>query len=302
VRPVEEQPADSSLDRCTNCFAELPAPRPRFCGACGQETRIKPPTVGEFIQQLGGAYFSTEGALWRTLALLLFRPGELTRRYLAGRRKHYVLPLRLYITISLATLLLVRLVTPLHFEIGPEALRDVAGTGSEGGQVVVIDFGNGSRAGLDKGKFYCERLPAWLCNPLAARMDIDRKSFERELKLWPERFLARWGTAMFLLVPIFALFLKLAYLGRGLRYTEHLVHALHLHSFWFLAVALSTAPVPGANLAFAAMPVYTLISARRVYGGGWLGTVMRALAVALLYGIALGIALGVVGLWAFMFG
>jgi predicted RNA-binding Zn-ribbon protein involved in translation (DUF1610 family) len=93
---------------CTNCGAPFVPERRRFCPECGQETEIRPPTVMEFAQQFGGAYMSTEGALWRTLKLLLTRPGELTVRYLAGQRKHYVLPLRLYLSISLVLLLLTR--------------------------------------------------------------------------------------------------------------------------------------------------------------------------------------------------
>ena len=84
-----------ALESCRNCGAPFVPEQRRFCPECGQETRLRAPTLGEFVQQFGGAYFSTEGALWRTLALLLFRPGQLTRHYLAGRRKHYVLPLRL---------------------------------------------------------------------------------------------------------------------------------------------------------------------------------------------------------------
>ena len=90
---------------CPNCTEPFPDPRPRFCPACGQETTLRPPTLFEFAQQFGGAYISTEGALWRTLKLLVTKPGELTRQYLAGRRKHYVLPLRLYLTISVVALL-----------------------------------------------------------------------------------------------------------------------------------------------------------------------------------------------------
>jgi Protein of unknown function (DUF3667) len=106
------QPIDDVPQACANCGQrlDLPAPwsPPAFCPACGQETRVRAPRVMEFLQQLGGAYFSTEGALWRTLKLLLFKPGELTVRYLAGQRKHYVLPLRLYLTISLLVLVLLR--------------------------------------------------------------------------------------------------------------------------------------------------------------------------------------------------
>jgi len=286
-------------DRCPNCDTLLSEPRPRFCGACGQETNVRPPTVGEFVQQFGGAYFSTEGALWRTLGLLLARPGELTRRYLAGRRKHYVLPLRLYLTISLAVLLLLRLGSPgLATDVGRAQIPEVEELG-EKPTMMVLEFGEGRGVGLKEGRFTCEGLPAWVCDRFRDRLDLDRKTLMREARLWPERFMSRWGTAMFLLVPIFAALTQLAYLGRGLRYTEHLVYALHLHSFWFLAVAAAMLPVPGSSLVLWAMPLYALLAARRVYGGGWLGTLARAALVAALYGIVLGVALGVVALWAF---
>ncbi len=296
--PLAARPSTQpAAEDCLNCGAPLALPRPRFCGACGQETLVRPPTLGEFVQQFGGAYFSTEGALWRTLALLLFRPGELTCRYLAGRRKHYVLPLRLYITISLVTLLLVRVAAPMSVNGGAEAISKAGETGD----VTVIDLGNGSRTGIDNGRFYCEKLPPWVCTRLQARLDVDAKSFARELARWPERFLSHWGTAMFLLVPIFALLTMLVHAGRGLRYTEHLVYALHVHSFWFLAIAASLVPVAGSALVLVAMPVHGYAAARRVYGGGWLGTVLRALLVAMLYGIVLAVAMGVVALWSFFF-
>jgi hypothetical protein len=288
-------------ERCLNCEAPLPDPRPRFCGACGQETNIRPPKLGEFVQQFGGAYFSTEGALWRTLGLLLAKPGELTRRYLAGRRKHYVLPLRLYLTISLVVLLLLRISSPGIANNLNQAQIPEADTLGDKPTMIVLEFGEGRGVGLKEGRFFCEGVPAWVCDRVRERLDLDRKSLQREVRLWPERFMSRWGTAMFLLVPLFAALTMLAYLGRGLRYTEHLVYALHLHSFWFLAVAVALLPVPGAGVALAAMPVYALLAARRVYGAGWLGTLARAGLVAALYGLVLGVALGVVGVWAFFF-
>src|SRR5204862_7537116 len=105
LRPMQAAPPIAQPGHCPNCGVRLAEPQPKFCPDCGQETRIRAPTLHEFVQQFGGAYFSTEGALWRTLKTLLFQPGELTRQYLAGRRKHFVLPLRLYLTISLITLL-----------------------------------------------------------------------------------------------------------------------------------------------------------------------------------------------------
>jgi hypothetical protein len=36
-----------------------------------------------------GRYVALDGRLWRTLGALLFRPGFLTREYLAGRRRRF---------------------------------------------------------------------------------------------------------------------------------------------------------------------------------------------------------------------
>ena len=52
---------------CANCGAAFVPERRRFCPECGQETHLKPPKLWEFAQQFGGAYISTEGALWRAL-------------------------------------------------------------------------------------------------------------------------------------------------------------------------------------------------------------------------------------------
>jgi Protein of unknown function (DUF3667) len=285
-------------ERCPNCGRELGDPRPRYCGYCGQETSLRPPRFFEFVQQFGGAYFSTEGALWRTLALLLFRPGELTRRYLTGRRKHYVLPLRLYITVSLLALLAIRLITPPQVELGADV---IAASPRERLNITVLTFGEGSAAGVKDGKFYCTGLPPWFCTRLEAKLDVDPKQFARDLRRLPERFIAHWGTAMVLLLPYFALLHKLLYWGRGLRYAEHLVHALHVHSFWFVAVLLALLPWSWVGIAMAVVvPLYTLQAARRVYGGGWFGTLWRAAVVALLYLAVIGIAVGLVMIWAFL--
>ena len=199
---------------CLNCGEPLAVPRPRFCPVCGQETNLRPPRLGEFLQQFGGAYFATEGALWRTLKLLLFKPGELTRQYLGGRRKHYVLPLRLYLTISLAVLLLLRVVAAVTIE-APGAIEL---QGAEPASLQ-LDLGVG-RAGLQDGVFFCTDLPGWLCRRIQRRIDVEPKLFAREVEQFGLRFVAHLGGAMFLLLPAFALGLQLVYRNRRLRYTE----------------------------------------------------------------------------------
>ena len=280
---------------CLNCGQALARPEPNFCPACGQETRIEPPTVREFMQQFGGAYFSTEGALWRTLKLLLLKPGELTCQYLAGRRKHYVLPLRLYLTVSVITLLLFRVLGGVHVDA---SLAN--GFDPKKAESIPIDFGHG-RAGMKNGQFYCEDLPPWLCQRLQARVDLDAPAFQREAEKFGERFVSNLGAAMFVLLPSFALWLKLAYRNRGMRYTEHLVFALHLHSFWFIALALALPDQAWLSaLAITAVPVYAMLALRRVYGGRLGPRLVRAAVVSVLYGLTLGLAMLGLVFWSLL--
>ncbi len=289
----------AALNACLNCgepFGERGERRRRFCPECGQETTLRAPTVGEFVQQFGGAYFAAEGALWRTLKLLLLQPGALTVQYLAGRRKHYVLPLRLYLTISLFVLLLVRVAGSGPVEVKAE---DTAAITREN-RNFTIDLGAG-RAGLRDGVFFCEELPRWACQRIQRRLDVDVKGMLSEVESLKDRFLGNLGPAMFVLLPSFALWLQLAYRNRRLRYTEHLVFALHVHAFWFVALLIA---LPGwgplSALALLAVPVYTLMAMKRVYGGRRWPRLLRACLVSALYGTTMGIALAGVVLFSLL--
>jgi hypothetical protein len=104
---------------------------------------------------------------------------------------------------------------------------------------------------------------------------------------------------MFVLLPLFALWLKLLYLTRRLYYTEHLVFALHLHAFWFAVLGLSLIDwVPLNLMLLLAAMIYPLVAMRRVYGGGWAGTLLRGVTLALLNLTALTLAVAFVVLWA----
>jgi hypothetical protein len=282
---------------CANCGEPFADPPPAFCPACGQDSRVRAPTLGEFIQQFGGAYFSTEGALWRTLKLLLLKPGELTRQYLAGRRKHYVLPLRLYLTISLVTILLLRVVAGTDPELGLSADLDL-----RQGEYALLNIDGHTGAGLKDGAFYCRGLPAWFCKRLERRLDADPKGLQREADALSGRVIGNLGGAMFLMVPLFALLQKIVHWNRRLRYTEHLVFALHLHAFWFICLLLTLLPVPGmVAVAAALVPLYALAALKRVYGGRWLWRWLRAAVVSLAYVVALSFALVGAVIWSLLF-
>jgi len=94
---------------CRNCGTTLTFPNPKYRAACGQETARHPPTVWEFIHEFITHYVALEGRLWHTLGLLFFRLGILTCRYLAGQKRRYVNPLRLYLTAGILFFIVVKL-------------------------------------------------------------------------------------------------------------------------------------------------------------------------------------------------
>jgi hypothetical protein len=282
---------------CANCGQAFEQPPPKFCPACGQESHIRAPKLVEFLQQFGGAYFSTEGALWRTLKLLLLKPGELTVRYLAGQRKHYVLPLRLYLTISLLVLVLMRTLAGNSIELNMPGDMDL-----RQGEYSILRFGDGNGAGLQDGVFFCKGLPEWLCKRLQRRLDVDPKGLQKEASALGERFVSNMGAAMFVVMPLFALSLQVVYWNRRLRYTEHLVFALHLHAVWFLILALTLVNQNWlTGLALLAVPVVGFMSLKRVYGGGRFWRFLRVCVLSLVYLLALMFVLTGVIVWSLVF-
>ena len=79
--------------RCRNCGAELSG---AYCAACGQKAHLHR-TLGAFGHDLLHSVLHFEGKIWRTLPLLAWRPGELTRRYIHGERAKFVSPTALFL-------------------------------------------------------------------------------------------------------------------------------------------------------------------------------------------------------------
>lgn len=285
--------------RCTNCEAPLPEPRPNFCPECGQEANIKPPTVAEFAQQFSGTYFAPKGAMWQTLKLLLTRPGELTAQYLNGRRRQYVLPLRLFVLTTLLMLLVIRIASSLQMSVLDDAA--VLQALPERPGAVVLELGIG-RAGMAEGRFYCEGLPPWLCTRIQAKLDMPTRELLLQVERVQDRLARNAGLVMLVLLPAFAAVLALLFRYRGLSYTEHLVFALHLHAFWFICLLLTLLPVPGmVAVAAALVPLYALAALKRVYGGRWPWRWLRAAVVSLAYVVALSFALVGAVIWSLLF-
>jgi hypothetical protein len=78
---------------CLNCGTALIGPHCHNCGQAGHVHRSLH-AIGHDI--LHGV-FHFEGKLWRTLPMLAWRPGDLTRRYIAGERARFVSPMAIFL-------------------------------------------------------------------------------------------------------------------------------------------------------------------------------------------------------------
>ena len=80
-------------DLCLNCGTRLIGPH---CHACGQSGHVHR-SIGAIGHEIAHGVFHFEGKIWRTLPMLVWRPGDLTRRYVAGERARFVSPLALFL-------------------------------------------------------------------------------------------------------------------------------------------------------------------------------------------------------------
>ncbi len=87
------------LPECLNCGKPL-ASDDVFCSYCGQKN-IEKLNFGSFIGQLISGFFSYDSRFWTTFMPLLFKPGSVSKNYIAGKRKRYVNPFQLYLQVSI---------------------------------------------------------------------------------------------------------------------------------------------------------------------------------------------------------
>ena len=98
---------------CLNCATPLVGPH---CHACGQRAHVHR-TLAAFFHDLLHGVLHFEGKTWRTLPLLAWKPGLLTREYIDGKRARYVSPIALFLFVVFLSFALFSMLG------GPESLE-----------------------------------------------------------------------------------------------------------------------------------------------------------------------------------
>ena len=144
----------------------------------------------------------------------------------------------------------------------------------------------------------------WI-NRQIGRLEKNIPRLQEDPDLFKDAVLGAIPSTLFLLLPLFALMLKVAYVFKRRLYMEHLIVALHSHAFLCLALLLmfvtmglehwlaptQLAALIAFDLVEAAiwiwMPLYLLLMQKRVYGQGWPMTLFKFGVIGLCYSILL---------------
>ncbi|MEP4534340.1 MAG: DUF3667 domain-containing protein [Cyclobacteriaceae bacterium] len=293
-------------ETCLNCGTKLEEEF-EFCPNCGQKNADSHYSFKKLISEFFENYFSLDSRFGRSVKPFFIKPGFLTTEFMDGRRVNYANPVRLYLIISLIHFFLFSLVPNpeddnnsvisvggLDKEIQDEksdTIKNKPSILTDTGKVVdALDsipetkskwFPSGSEfarlytLSLDKGMTAQEiedslrvesmpRVKRLITTQLIKLQTSDSESFSIY-------FRKNVPLLMFLLLPVYALIIKLFF--RKHLYIQHLIHSVHLHSFtyvvlsilWIVAIILGGTPKYALPMSFVILCTYITISFKRNY-------------------------------------
>ncbi|WP_340678097.1 DUF3667 domain-containing protein [Paraglaciecola sp.] len=299
---MQKQGLSEITPQCDNCHGRLQGP---FCHQCGQEKRNVLRNILSLVGEFFGEFSNWDARLWRTLIPLWFRPGDLSKRYINGHRVPYVPALRLYLFSSIIAFLVLSNWLPIN-ELQFNQDNDFVGlkykshNNDKDVERTILSLNDGNTSDKSSDPAFLSTIE----NALAGKMD----KMKDNPQLAISKFLSLAPQMMFLLLPLFALTLKLLYIRQHHYYMEHLILCLHTHSFllhglMLLALLTSLSTMSSntpwlaqslANIIIALgyyMMLYMFLSQKHYYQQGWLMTLLKFLAFIMLYSCLFGIAL-----------
>ncbi|WDF53447.1 DUF3667 domain-containing protein [Mucilaginibacter sp. KACC 22063] len=256
---------------CLNCGTILEG---KFCHHCGQENLQIKEDFGHMMNHAISDYFHFDHQFFHTIKPLLFKPGKLTNEYMAGKRVQYLHPIKMYIFISLIFFIFyfkhsqvsedvkvyktektnvnkVRNQINADTNLNKSAKRILDKAIVTGSAINLDDKGKESEEGFhiiqtdypsyDKYLEAQNKLPASQRDNFIIRY-FNKKEFDYakhggdEKEILMEAVKHNVPKMMFVLLPLFALILRLTFWSNKKFYVEHLIFSFHLHCFIFLFV------------------------------------------------------------------
>lgn len=120
---------------CPNCFIDLDEEW-HFCPGCGQENLDRKVSFRTLVLDFLGDFFTFDSKFFHSLIPFLFRPGEMTRYFLDGKRAHYIPPVRILVFMCIICFTVIsRITAKVDWEqnsivqFNEDAIEEVAGIG-----------------------------------------------------------------------------------------------------------------------------------------------------------------------------
>jgi hypothetical protein len=240
---------------CLNCGAPL---RGAYCHACGQKGGGPLLHVHDFVHELVHEFLHFDSKILRTLKLLLFSPGALTRDYVEGRRVRYVTPVRLFLVCSVVLFGLLAFVK--SEVVGDPDLRQA-----------------------DAEIALSEKVAEMEDNKVAATAIGVARKIIHDPEHVKGAILKALSKSFFVLVPLFAWVMWRFFAKDQPFYVAHMYFALHFHAFAFALLSfltvltlahVSTTGVPQV-VAGVAIIVYFYVALRRALAVSWAKALVR---------------------------
>lgn len=256
---------------CPNCKNDHTG---NFCNACGQSNVDLHVPASALVREAAEEALGFDSRLRHTLYPFFFKPGEVTRDYLAGRRVRYTSPLKMYLVAA--------------------AIYFFAFASRQQPNVVHVDIKDTQQ------KEASGKLEKFLMGKVVKLNQLG----EEGPKALAANMASTLPKALVLLLPIFALLLKLFWRQRY--YAEHLVFALHYHAFALVlmtpgGVLRGTAGESATVLALGICLVYLFVALRRVYGGGRVRTAFKFAGLCISYSFLLSAGIAAAGFASLVF-
>jgi hypothetical protein len=305
---------------CENCGTALHGP---WCHRCGQHDFEFHRSFRHVLLEALESLFHFEGKFFRNIITLLFQPGRLTADFNAGRRAAQMPPFRLYIFVSFIFFVLIfvgneeafiRETTPAPPGLSINGRRVGPGSSGQADAPAPRAVDRLRATAEEFRETRAEEPPHADRSALAEFLsERGRRAFlpENRARL-AESFRHHLPHLLMLCLPLFALYTRGLFRRSGLVYLQHLVLALHFHTFIYLWVLcrngwVSLTGLPGWGLEgvveFACnlwLYVYPVLMLRRLFAQSWPRTLGKAFVLAFGYGLTLGLGFFVTAVLLFL--
>lgn len=315
-------------EACPNCQFQFEQSH-NFCPNCGQENHDKKVAIKLLFSDFLADFFTWDSKFLRSMIPLLFRPGNLTKEFLDGKRIRFVRPFRMYIFVSFLYFFVFHFVDKTYESTGDGNVQTtLSPTNNDGG--LTLTFTPPEQDSITdtmSSEFFQQEHIKSMLDSLGPDAFVDSLNIEdpeqremtrkiiRSVTEDREQFLQFFekniSIMLFFFIPIFAGILFLFFFAQAKYFVEHLIFAVHYQTFVFLSglVFLLSGFIHYEVYDQIVQPlifipvcwVYLLLAIKKVYGESWGITVVKWVAVSIIYVLMLLVLLICTAMLSFMY-